>query len=90
MFVLKIVVKLRKTNALNFKQFFYKEMRSVVKMKKIYILKLLIVISLNVYRLFLEKSLMTIIIAYEKFKVIKLLVKEYNVTLKSYFIYVII
>lgn len=83
-------MKLHKTNALNLEQFFYKEIRSIVKTKEIYTLKLLIVIDLNVYWLFLEKLLMTIIIAYEKFKVMKLLIKEYDVILKSYLIYAII
>ncbi len=87
MFVFKIVIKLRKTNALNFEQFFYKKIRNVIKTKKICILKLLITINLNVYRLFLKKLLITIIIAYKKSKVIKLLIKEYNVTLELYLIY---
>jgi len=86
-FVFKIVIKLRKTNALNFEQFFYKKIRNVIKTKKICILKLLITINLNVYRLFLKKLLITIIIAYKKSKVIKLLIKEYNVTLELYLIY---
>ncbi len=87
MFVFKIVIKLRKTKALNFEQFFYKKIRNVIKTKKICILKLLITINLNVYRLFLKKLLITIIIAYKKSKVIKLLIKEYNVTLELYLIY---
>jgi len=89
-FVFKIAIKLRKTNALNLKQFFYKKIKNVVKTKEICILKLLIAINLNVYRLFLEKLLIIIIIGHEKFEVIKLLIKEYNVTLKLYFIYIII
>jgi len=89
-FVLKIAMKLRKINALNFKQFFYKKIKNVVKIKEICTLKLLIAINLNVYRLFLKKSLITIIIAYEKFEVMKLLMKEYGATLESYFIYAII
>jgi len=90
MFVLKIVIKLRKTSALNLKHFFYKEIKDVVKIKEICILKLLITISLNVYRLFLKKLLITIIVAYERFEIIKLLMKEYNVTLELYLIYIII
>lgn len=49
MFVLKIAMKLRETNALNFEQFFYKEIKSVVKIKEIRTLKLLIATNLNVY-----------------------------------------
>ncbi len=75
---------------LNLEQFFYKEIKNVINIKEICALKLLIATSLNVYRLFLKKLLITITIAYERFKVVKLLVKEYNVTLESYFIYVII
>jgi len=88
--VLKIAVKLRKTNALNFNQFFYKEIRSVVKSEKICILKLLIATDLNVYRLFLEKLLIAIIIAYGKSEIVELLIKKYNVTLTAYSIYVAI
>jgi len=90
MFVLKIAIELYKTNALNLEQFFYKKIRNVIKIKKNCILKLLIAIDLNVYWLFLEKLLITIIIAYERFEVIKLLVKKYSVTLKLYLIYAII
>lgn len=88
--MLKIAVKLRKTNALNFNQFFYKEIRSVVKSEKICILKLLIATDLNVYRLFLEKLLIAIIIAYGKSEIVELLIKKYNVTLTAYSIYVAI
>lgn len=88
--MLKIAIKLHKTNVLNFEQFFYKKIRSIVKIKEIRTLKSLIAINLNVYRLFLKKLLITIIIAYERFEVIKLLIKEYNVTLESYLIYAII
>jgi len=89
-FVLKIAIELRKTNALNLDEFFYKEMINVVKLKEIRALKLLITINLNVYRLFLKRSLITIAIAYERLKVMKLLIKEYNVTLITYSIYVAI
>ncbi len=85
--MLKIAIKLHKTNALNFEQFFYKKIKSIVKTKKICALKLLIAINLNIYRLFLEKLLITIAIAHKRFEVIKLLVKEYSVTLKLYLIY---
>ncbi len=88
--MLKIAMKLRETNALNFEQFFYKEIKSVVKIKEIRTLKLLIATNLNVYQLFLKKSLITIIIAHKRFEMIKLLIKEYNVTLELYFIYTII
>jgi len=90
-FILKIAIKLRKTNALNFEhEFLYKEIENVVKIKEFPTLKLLIAINLNVYQLFLKELLITIDIAYEKFEVIKLLIKEYSVTLKSYLIYVAI
>jgi len=89
-FVLKIAMKLRETNALNLKQFFYKEIKSVAKIKEIYALKLLIAINLNVHRLFLKKLLVIIIIAHERLKAIELLMKEYDATLNSYFIYVAI
>jgi len=89
-FVLKIALKLRETNALNLEQFFYKKIKSVIKIKEIRTLKLLIATNLNVYRLFLKKSLITIIIAHKRFEMIKLLMKKYNITLELYFIYIII
>ncbi len=88
--MLKIAIELYKTNMLNFKQFFYKKIKSIVKTKKICILKLLITINLNIYRLFLEKLLITITIAHKRFEVIELLIKEYSVILKLYSIYTII
>ncbi len=90
MFVLKIAIKLYETNALNLKQCIYKDIRSVVKINEICVLKLLIAINLNVYRLFLEKLLIAIAIAYKRFEVVKLLIKKYNATLKLYSIYVVI
>ncbi len=90
MFVLKIAIELRKTNALNLEQSFYKEIRSAIKTREICALKLLIAINLNVYQLFLKKLLITIVIAHERSKVVKLLIKEYNITLESYPIYTII
>jgi len=83
-------MELCETNALNLKQFFYKEIRSVVKTKEIRALKLLIATSLNVHRLFLKRLLMAIIIAYERFEVVELLVKEYGAILESYLIHAII
>jgi len=83
-------MELCETNALNLKQFFYKEIRSVVETKEIRALKLLIATSLNVHRLFLKRLLMAIIIAYERFEVVELLVKEYGATLESYPIHAII
>ncbi len=83
-------MELCETNALNLKQFFYKEIRSVVKTKEIRALKLLIATSLNVHRLFLKRLLMAIIIAYERFEVVELLVKEYGAILESYPIHAII
>jgi len=83
-------MELCETNALNLKQFFYKEIRSVVETKEIRALKLLIATSLNVHRLFLKRLLMAIIIAYERFEVVELLVKEYGATLESYSIHAII
>jgi hypothetical protein len=88
--MLKIAMELCETNALNLKQFFYKEIRSVVKTKEIRALKLLIATSLNVHRLFLKRLLMAIIIAYERFEVVELLVKEYGAILESYLIHAII
>jgi len=88
--MLKIVVKLHKTSALNLESSFYEDLRSVVKTRKIYALKMLIATSLNIYRLFFKKSMMTMIIAHESFEVMKLLMKEYNVTLSSHFIHVAI
>jgi hypothetical protein len=88
--MLKIAMELCETNALNLKQFFYKEIRSVVKTKEIRALKLLIATSLNVHRLFLKRLLMAIIIAYERFEVVELLVKEYGAILESYPIHAII
>jgi len=89
-FVLKIAVELYKTNILNLEQFFYKEIRSVVKTEKICALKLLIATDLNIYRLFLEKLLVTVVIIYGKSEVIELLIKEYSVTLELYSIYTVI
>jgi len=88
--VLKIAVELYKTNILNLEQFFYKEIRSVVKTEKICALKLLIATDLNIYRLFLEKLLVTVVIIYGKSEVIELLIKEYSVTLELYSIYTVI
>lgn len=65
-------------------------MRNVVKLEEIRTLKLLIATNLNVYRLFLKKLLMTIIIAHNRFEVVKLLMQEYDVTLTTYSIYVAI
>jgi len=53
-------------------------------------LKLLIATSLNIYRLFLEKLLITIVIVYKRFKIVKLLIKEYSLTLTIYSIYIAI
>jgi len=61
-----------------------------VKLREICALKLLIATNLNVYRLFLKKSLITIAIAYERLEVVKLLIKEYSITLTTYSIYVAI
>jgi hypothetical protein len=61
-----------------------------VKLREICALKLLIATNLNVYRLFLKKSLITIAIAYERLEVVKLLIKEYGITLTTYSIYVAI
>lgn len=47
--MLKIAIKLRETNVLNFDQSFYEEMKSVVKLKEICALKLLIKNDLNVH-----------------------------------------
>jgi len=47
--VFKIVVELYKTSALNFEQFFYKEIRSTIKIEEIYALKLLIATNLDIY-----------------------------------------
>jgi len=88
--MLKIVVKLHKISALNLKSSFYEDLRNVVKIKKICVLKMLIATSLNIYRLFFKKLMMTIIIAHKSFEVMKLLVKEYDVTLSSHSIYVVI
>ncbi len=88
--MLKIAVELYKTNILNLEQFFYKEIRSVVKTEKICALKLLIATDLNIYRLFLEKLLVTVVIIYGKSEVIELLIKEYSVTLELYSIYTVI
>lgn len=87
MFVLKVVMKLHETSALNLESYFYKDLRSIAKIKTICALKMLIATSLNVHRLFLKKSMMTIIIAHEKFNVMELLIKKYDVTLSSHSIH---
>jgi len=89
-FVLKIAIKLYKTNILNLEQFFYKEIKSIVEIKEICVLKLLNAINLNIYQLFLKRLLIIIAIAHKKFKVEKLLIQEYNITSELYFIYTII
>ncbi len=48
-FVLKIAMKLRETNALNLENFFYKKIKNVIKIKEIRTLKLLIATNLNVH-----------------------------------------
>lgn len=90
MFVLKIAVELRETSALNLEQSFYEGMRSVVKTGEIRALKLLIATNLDVHRLFLERSLVTVAIAHGRSEVVELLVKEYGATLGSYPIHAVI
>lgn len=77
-------MELRETSALNLDLSFYEEMRSVVESGKIRALKLFIATSLDVHRLFLEESLVTMTIAYERPEVVELLIKEYGATLIAY------
>ncbi len=79
--MLKIAIELYKTSLLNLNQFFYKEIKSIVKLEKICVLKLLIAIDLNINRLFLEKLLITIVIVHRKFKIVEMLIREYSATL---------
>ncbi len=85
--MLKIAIELYKTNALNLDKFFYKKIISAVESEEICILKLLIATDLNIYRLFSERLLIVIAIAYKRPEVVKLLIKKYSVTLTAYSIY---
>ncbi len=75
---------------LNLEQFFYKKIRNIVKTEEICTLKLLIATDLNIYRLFSERLLITVIIAHGKSEVIELLIKKYSITLELYSIYTVI
>ena len=88
--MLKIVVKLQKASVLNLELYFYKDLRNVAKTENICTLKILINTDLNIYRLFSERLIITIAIAYKRSEVIKLLIKEYSATLLLYSIYIVI
>jgi len=83
-FMLKIVVELHETSALNLEPSFYEGLRSAVEAGKICALKMLIATGLDIHRLSSKGPMVTVAIAHGSSEVVKLLVKEYGATLPSH------